>query len=572
MALPPLSPAIVGMVPYSVPRHPAPLDLLLDGIGGLSSPPDLFNRLADADPELLVRGYPDARALAARLATDLGVAADRVLVTAGGDDALDRACRAFLAPGRSLVLPVPTFEMIPRYARWTGATVREVPWPGGEWPLQAVLNAVDASTTLVAVVSPNNPTGQVISAEMLRALSAALPNVLLLVDLAYVEFADEDLTSVVEQLENAVAFRTMSKAWGLAGLRVGYAMGSAAAIAALRVAGNPYPVSGPSLHLAGKRLDHDGDASRAYVTEVRGQRDELTSVLCKLGVDAQRSQANFVFARSPRADWLRDGMAGLGIGVRAWPGHPNLADAVRINIPSDAATTARLHAAMHSVLAPEALLFDADGVLVDVSASYREAIRLTAAAFGVDLTRADITAAKALGNANNDWVLTRSLLAAKGVDVPLTEVTACFEGLYQGTDTVAGLKLTERARFSRADLERLRGRLPLAVVTGRPRRDAMELLEREGWTDLFDAVVVMGETAPKPDPAPVHAALQRLGVRAAWMIGDTVDDVRAARAAGVVPLGMVAPGEDASRAGPALLAAGAARIIESSFDLECLLP
>ena len=84
MALPPLSPAIVGMVPYSVPRHPAPLDLLLDGIGGLSSPPDLFNRLADADPELLVRGYPDARALAARLATDLGVAADRVLVTAGG--------------------------------------------------------------------------------------------------------------------------------------------------------------------------------------------------------------------------------------------------------------------------------------------------------------------------------------------------------------------------------------------------------------------------------------------------------------------------------------------------------
>lgn len=100
----------------------------------------------------------------------------------------------------------------------------------------------------------------------------------------------------------------------------------------------------------------------------------------------------------------------------------------------------------------------------------------------------------------------------------------------------------------------------------------MELLEREGWADLFDAVVVMGETAPKPDPAPVHAALQRLGVRSAWMIGDTVDDVRAARAAGVVPLGMVAPGEDAARAGPALLAAGASRIVASSFDLERLLP
>ncbi len=80
--LPPPSPAVAGMTPYHVPRHPAPLDLLLDGIGGLTPPPDLFRALDDA----------------------------------GGDDALDRLCRAWLAPGRSIVLPVPTFEMIPRYA------------------------------------------------------------------------------------------------------------------------------------------------------------------------------------------------------------------------------------------------------------------------------------------------------------------------------------------------------------------------------------------------------------------------------------------------------------------------
>lgn len=572
MPLPSLSPAVAGMVAYSVPRHPAPLDLLLDGIGGLPSPPDLFARLSDADPDALVRSYPDTRMLSDRLADQLGLPRDRVLVTAGGDDALDRSCRAYLSPGRSIVLPVPTFEMIPRYARWAGATIREVPWPGGDWPFDAVLAAVDATTSLVAVVSPNNPTGQVITAERLRALSAALPDVLLLVDLAYVEFADHDLTSVVAELPNAVAFRTFSKAWGLAGLRVGYAIGAAEVIAALRVAGNPYPVSGPSLHLAAKRLDHDQAVSAAYVASVRAERDGMTDLLRTLGVDAQRSQANFVFARTPRADWLRDGMAGLGIGVRGWPGHESLADAVRINIPGDAPTTARLHHAVRAVLQPDALLFDVDGVLVDVSSSYREAIRQTAAHFGVTLGPDDIAAAKARGGANNDWVLTRALLASHGVDVSLDAVVEVFERLYQGHGDAPGLKTTEQARFTLDELQRLRARLPLALVTGRPLRDASELVEREGWRGLFDAMVVMGETAPKPDPAPVRAALERLGVRTAWMVGDTVDDVRAARAAGVVPLGMVAPGEAPGRGGPLLLKAGAARIIASAPELESLLP
>jgi histidinol-phosphate aminotransferase len=577
-ALPPTAPAIAGMTAYHVPRHPAPLDLLLDGIGGLPAPSDLFDRLRDADPDRLVRGYPDARPFAATLAAIHGLPAERVLVTAGGDDALDRACRAYLAPGRSIVLPTPTFEMIARYATWAGATVHEVPWPGGPWPVDAVLAAVRPDTTVVAVVSPNNPTGQVIDADTLRRLSAALPGVLLLVDLAYVEFADEDLTAVVAELPNAVAFRTLSKAWGLAGLRVGYAVGPRQAIDALRVAGNPYAVSGPSLHLAERRLTSDGEASAAYIAQVRADRDALTDALRALGLDAQRSQANFVFARTPRAAWVQDGLAGLGIGVRGWPGHRTLGDALRINVPGEPVATARLHAGLRAVLAPEAILFDVDGVLVDVSGSYREAIRVTAASFGVPVTADDIARAKARGHANNDWLLTAALLAERGVTVSLDEVTARFERAYQGHDGAPGLKSTERARIDRATLERLRARYTLALVTGRPYRDAMELLEREGWRDLFDAAVVMGETAAKPDPAPVRAAMERLGVRHAWMLGDTVDDIRAARAAGVVPIGVHAPDPaapldvDLARATDLLLRAGAARVLSTPLHLEALLP
>jgi histidinol-phosphate aminotransferase len=575
MPLPPLSPAVAGLTAYRVPRHPAPLELLLDGIGGLPSPPDAFAALSDADAEALVRGYPDDGALRARLAERHGVSEDRVLVTAGADDALDRACRAFLAPGRSLVLPWPSFEMIPRYARWAGAEVREVPWSAAEWPLDAVCAAADPTTTVVACVSPNNPTGAVVTETQLRALREALPGVLVLVDLAYVEFADADPTAAALELGNAVVFRTLSKAWGLAGLRVGYALGPPEAIAAMKAAGNPYPVSGPSLRLAEARLFDGAARVAAYVRDVRSARARLTGVLRELGLDASDSQANFVFARCgtpERALWLRDGLAGLGIGVRAWPGHALLGDAVRISVPADPAEVARLEAGLRAVLAPEALLWDADGVLVDVSASYRAAILATAHAFGADVTAADVAAAKAVGDANNDWVLTQRLCARRGVEVPLAEVTARFEALYQGTPDAPGLKHTERARIDDATLARIAsppGRPPLrmAMVTGRPRRDCDELLAREGWTARFEATVVMGECAPKPDPAPVRLALARLGVRSAWMLGDTVDDVRAARAAGVVPLGVVAPGEDVAEATERLLRAGAARVLVRPEDV-----
>jgi HAD superfamily phosphatase len=113
--------------------------------------------------------------------------------------------------------------------------------------------------------------------------------------------------------------------------------------------------------------------------------------------------------------------------------------------------------------------------------------------------------------------------------------------------------------------------LPLAVVTGRPRAEARWFLERVGIAELFRVVVCMEDAARKPDPAPVRLALARLGVRRAWMVGNTPDDVRAAAAADVVPLGIVAPGDDLDATAAALADAGAARVLDQLSDLEELL-
>src|ERR1044072_4277101 len=218
----------------------------------------LLTELADLDPELL-RRYPDAAAVEAALAARVGWSEDRILVTAGADEALDRIYRAYAGPDRPVLLPEPTFDMLERFAALVSAPLVRVPWLTDAFPLGAILSRLDDRIAIVVVVSPNNPTGGVASRDDVRRIAAAAPRSLLLLDQAYVEYADEDTDPVVLDLPNVVVVRTMSKAWGLAGCRVGYAVGSANVIAVLRAAGAPYPVAGLSLALALFQLRQPGD-------------------------------------------------------------------------------------------------------------------------------------------------------------------------------------------------------------------------------------------------------------------------------------------------------------------------
>ena len=247
------SPGVAGVTAYRVPRHPAPVDLYLDGNEGLVAPSGLLAALEDEGPDVL-RRYPDAGPLEAELARRLGVAPERVLVTAGADDGVDRMCRSLLAPGRELVLPVPTFEMFERFARLAGADVRTVPWTPGPWPVDEVLAVLGPATAMIAMVSPNNPTGSVADEDAFVTISRAAPGAVIAADLAYVEFADRDPTPRLLDLPNVVVLRTLSKAWGLAGLRVGYAAGPADVISWMRAAGSPYSVARPGLAVAARRL------------------------------------------------------------------------------------------------------------------------------------------------------------------------------------------------------------------------------------------------------------------------------------------------------------------------------
>ena len=130
--------------------------------------------------------------------------------------ALDRACRAFLEPGRTILLPDPSFDMFDCSATLAGGELVRVPWWDDAFPSDAFVGRLDARTGVVAVVSPNNPTGSVATLADVRRLAAAAPNALVILDHVYVEYADVDLTPAVLDLPNVLVLRTLSKAWGLA--------------------------------------------------------------------------------------------------------------------------------------------------------------------------------------------------------------------------------------------------------------------------------------------------------------------------------------------------------------------
>jgi HAD superfamily phosphatase len=213
-----------------------------------------------------------------------------------------------------------------------------------------------------------------------------------------------------------------------------------------------------------------------------------------------------------------------------------------------------------------AVLFDLDGVLVDVSGSYRRAIEETVEHFtGARPSPGAVQELKDGGGFNDDWRLTAVLVARTGANVTFGDIVREFNRRYRG-ENWNGLIAVEPPLLTTGLLDDLKSCFGcLGLVTGRPREEAEFTLSRFGWTDRFDAFVTMEdvEGRGKPDPLPLQLALTRLEVapREAVYVGDSVDDMTAARAAGCLAVGFVPPYLDAVRHADLLRDCGAHVVI-----------
>ena len=549
---------------YAPPQPAGPTDLDLSSNEGSEPPQTVIDALCALDVDE-VRRYPTLSKLRGVIAEYHGVADERVLVTAGGDQALDVLCRTYLDTERTLVTHRPTFEMIGRYPRILGADVTEVDWRRSPFPVDEFIEAVQAPTDIAVIVTPNNPTGATVTPDQFETIVEVISPSLLVIDHAYVEFTNDDLTRRSLEYDNAVVIRTFSKALGLAGLRVGYALGPAEVISKLRRVRNPYPLSTPAIEAATARLEGDLEDVDRFITSIRSQRDDLMATLETLGLRPYPSEANFILVEShPR--WLFDGLAGLGIKVRLFPRRPTIDEHLRITLPGSHRAFERLERAIRTTVDPQTVLFDMDGVIADVRESYRRAVIDTADAFSVTVTHEDINEMKAAGDANDDWELTHELIEDAGINIDFETVKQAFEDRYNGCGDFEPLYRHERPLVGDG-FATLAQKIPLGIVTGRPHRDAHRFLEDHALSTYFDVVVCKEDAPHKPNPTPVEMALEQLGCERGWLLGDTPDDIVAARRAGVLPLGVVPPGVDAEAHTDTLLNSGAARVFNADETL-----
>jgi len=298
--------------------------------------------------------YPDPRpaALVGALAALYEVAPGALLATRGSDDAIDLLVRAFCRAGQDAVLVCPpTFGMYAVAARLQGAEVVEVPLKRDfSVDARAIQAAVRPGVKLVFLCSPNNPTGNTIPAAVVERLCRALAgHCVVVVDEAYVEFARSDgFASLLEAHSNLALLRTLSKAWGLAGARIGALLADPELIAILRALAPPYPLPSLAIEAALRRLQPaEVAAARRRTAGVMRRREVLANTLRALPgvIRVWPSEGNFILARFADAAAAMAACESAGVLVRDFSRQPRLEGCLRITVGT-AAENRRLLSAL----------------------------------------------------------------------------------------------------------------------------------------------------------------------------------------------------------------------------------
>ena len=284
--------------------------------------------------------YPDGNGfeLKSALSRHLGVAMDQLVLGNGSNDVLELAARAFLAPSNSAVYSQHAFAVYPLAVQGIGATGIEVPAKNFGHDLAAMLRAIRSDTRIVFLANPNNPTGTFVPApEMERFIAAVPAHVLIVLDEAYNEYLRPELRAQsvawLKKYPNLLLTRTFSKVYGLAGLRVGYAVGSAGVADLMNRVRQPFNVNSISLAAAAAALDDHAFVQQSYELNLAGMA-QVTGGLQKLELAFIPSFGNFVTFKVKDAKGVNLSLLKSGVIVRPIAGY-GLPDWLRVTIGTE---------------------------------------------------------------------------------------------------------------------------------------------------------------------------------------------------------------------------------------------
>ena len=285
-------------------------------VGSASSAVTRYPALYAADVKKAIAGY-------------VGVDMDMVVTGCGSDDVLDSAIRAFGDPGDAVAYPDPSFAMIPIFAQMNG--LRSVGIPLTDAHDADAESFIAAGAGINYLCSPNNPTGGLFSRDAIMRIVEASDGIVV-IDEAYAEFASWNCLDLLQRFPRVVITRTLSKAFGLAGLRIGYALGDPAIIAEIEKSRGPYKVNSLAQQAAVSALTTDLAWVQDHVREAITNRERLAAGLANIGLAPLPSESNFILVPVTDAVALDAALREHGIAVRPFRALPKIGDALRISV------------------------------------------------------------------------------------------------------------------------------------------------------------------------------------------------------------------------------------------------
>ncbi|MGV8885841.1 MAG: histidinol-phosphate transaminase [Microbacteriaceae bacterium] len=340
---------IEAMVPY---RQGKPADADAFKLSSNENPFEPLAAVREALASAQFNRYPDATAsvLRGHLAERFGLQPDEVHVGAGSVSVIAQLISAAAGPGDEVVYSWRSFEAYPGLVTVAGATSVPVPNTADHrHDLPAMAAAVTERTRVIIVCSPNNPTGTIVDADEFAVFMAAVPDtVLVVLDEAYIEFVTDETAvngpALLTRYPNLVVLRTFSKAYGLAGLRVGYALGASYILDGARASAIPLSVTEMAERAAIVSLEHESELLQR-VSDIATLRDQVWRALIDQGWDAPQPHGNFVWLPTgEHTEWASEVFAHHGIVARAL-----LPDGLRVSIGESESVDKLLKAAAEVV-------------------------------------------------------------------------------------------------------------------------------------------------------------------------------------------------------------------------------
>lgn len=531
--------SVKSLIPYEVPMFAEEYELKVDANENVFGCSDkVLDAIKNITKEQIAT-YPHYGNLTKKLAEYLNVDFEQIKVTNGADEALFALMQTYLDEGDKMLTVSPSFSMPKLYAEIVGGQVVEIPYEKRwEFPLDGILNAIetDKAVKIVHLTSPNNPTGECISTDIAKKILEKAKDKLVIFDETYGSYCENSMVSEVKNYDNLAVVKSFSKDFALAGLRIGYIITNPERVKILKTVISPYSVNTIAAIAAEAALS-DLKHLEYVKKEVSKSKEILKNGLEKLGFTVFPSQANFVlFDAQNKAEWVYHTLLKNGIKIRKFS---NMQGLIRITAP-----TCDNAKKIIELLQPQnTLIFDMDGVLVDVSNSYRTAVKLTYEHYAKkELNYETIAEAKALGGLNNDWDLTEYLLKKENINVDKQELIDVFEKFYFNDGK--GLISQEKFLLNIDLLKDFSKKYNVAIFTGRPREEAMFTLNLHGIANCFYPIITMDDLPAdkqKPNTLGIEKIKEKILFKDIFYFGDTKDDMICGTNANVIPVGILPP-------------------------------